>query len=182
MSLLDCIFDLTVSFWVCTDCCKPLVEEFGVKRLTIVLLAFSVLTPSVFAQTVESVEAAEHRLRLFSAWLTIVKGAEQDYKNENGRYGDLAALRKAHFLRKLVFESDSTGPSDKAQAKFVPKRTLFQVTASEDGQHFRAVIGEKCLNVNADDMGREWSMSCGSPILHRDFEDSPEGPIISVAR
>ena len=38
----------------------------------------------------------------------MVKGAEKDYRNKNGRYGDLAALRKAHLLDRLVFESDSS--------------------------------------------------------------------------
>ena len=78
------------------------------KRLTVSLLVFSVFTPSVFAQSVESVDLAEHRLRTFSGWLEMVKGAERDYKNKNGRYGDLVALRKAHLLRRLVFESGSS--------------------------------------------------------------------------
>ena len=76
-----------------TDLCKLLVEDCVVKRLTVALLVFNVFTPIVLAQTVESVEHAEHRLRIFSGWLEMVKGAERDYKNKNGRYGDLVALR-----------------------------------------------------------------------------------------
>src|SRR5438874_11091899 len=38
----------------------------------------------------------------------------------------------------------------------VRKRTMFQVTVSKDGQHFRAVIGAKCASVIvADDRGNE---------------------------
>jgi len=152
------------------------------KTVTVALLVFSVFAPTVFAQSVEFEQA--DRRRIFSGWLEIVKGAERDYKNKNGRYGDLAALRKAHLLDGLVFESDSSaGVSGKVDTKFVPKRTLFEVTVSEHGQHFTAVIREYCVNVNADDMGGEWSVCCcWSPFLHRDFDDSPEGPIIAIAR
>ena len=157
------------------------------NRLTVALLVVSVFTPSVFAQSVQWVESGEqheHRFRILSDWLEMVKGAERHYKNKNGRYGDLAALRKAHLLDGLVFESDSSaGVSGKVDTKFVPKRTLFEVTVSEHGQHFTAVIREYCVNVNADDMGGEWSVCCcWSPFLHRDFDDSPEGPIIAIAR
>jgi len=180
---------------VSTDLCKLLVEDCVVKRLTVALLVFNVFTPIVLAQTVESVEHAEHRLRIFSGWLEMVKGAERDYKNKNGRYGDLAALRRAHLLRNLVFEprsrasslvfewGSSAGARAKAQANFVPKSTLFQVTVSEDGQHFSAVIGEHCARVDADDMGQggSWCCHCESPYLLPDFEDSPAGPIIAIA-
>ena len=165
------------------------------KRLTVALLVFNVFTPIVLAQTVESVEHAEHRLRIFSGWLEMVKGAERDYKNKNGRYGDLAALRRAHLLRNLVFEpgsrasslvfewGSSAGTRAKAQANFVPKSTFFQVTVSEDGQHFKAVIGEKCVSVSADDVNGEGSGCCHCAPLNLlpDLEDSPEGPIITVA-
>jgi hypothetical protein len=173
------------------------VEDCDVKRLTVVLLVFSVFTPAVFAQTVESVEHAEHRLKIFSGWLQIVKDAERDYKEKNGRYGDLAALRNAHALRSLVFESgtrarslvfeprSSAGARAKAQANFVPKGTFFQVTVSQDGQHFNAVIGEECVSVSADDMGNGGSgcCHCGPEVYHYlpDLEGSPEGPIIAVA-
>ena len=106
----------------------------------------------------------------------MVKVAERDYKNKNGRYGDLSALRKAHFLRNLVFEAGSSADARaKAQANFVPKSTLFQVTVSEDGQHFRAVIGEKCT-VSADDRGDEGSecYHCGPLHPLPDLKDSPE--------
>src|SRR6266568_4344813 len=74
-------------------------------------------------------------------------------------------------------------PRGKAQANFVRKSTLFQVTVSEDGQHFSAVIGEHCARVDADDMGQggSWCCHCESPYLLPDFEDSPAGPIIAIA-
>ena len=170
-----------------TDLRKLLVEDCLVNRVTVALLVFSVFTPSVFAQSfgwIESGEQHEHRFRVLSDWLGMVKSAERRYKNKNGRYGDVAALRKAHLLDRLVFESDAlAGVSGKVDAKFVPKYTSFEVTVSEDGQHFTAVIREHCVNVHADDMGGEWSVCCcWSPFLHRDYDDSPEGPIISVAR
>ena len=162
------------------------------KRLTVALLAISVFTPTVFAQCVEplSFEQSQHRLRTFSGWLEMVEGAESHYKKKNGRYGDLAALRKAHLLRSLVFESDSSGaPKGRSQDNFISQDTRSQVTVSADGQHVRAVISEKCVSVAADDRGRKGSSCChcASPPLYlmeviRDIQGSPEGPIISVAR
>jgi hypothetical protein len=181
-----------------------------VKRLTVALLVFGVFTPTVFAQCVQEKElqveiirgtereyqnvstptvfaqSSEQtdRQRIFSGWLEILKGAERDYKNKNGRYGDLAALRKAHLLHSLVFESGSSAaPKSKSRGNFVPRGTLFQVTVSGHGQHFSAVIGDNCASVISYDPGRKRS----SPPLYfleilRDIPDSPDGPIISVAR
>ena len=146
------------------------------KRLSIALLVFSVFAPTVFAQSAEQ----EERDKIFSAWREIVSGAERDYKNKNGRYGDLAALRKAHLLDRLVLESDSlAGASGKVDSNFVRKGTVFQVTVSKDGQHFRAVIGDFARAIVADDRGNEQLISylpVRLPLL-----DGPEGPIISVA-
>lgn len=136
-------------------------------------------------QSVESVDHAEHRFRVFSGWLEMVRGAEKNYKEKHGRYGDLAALRKAHLLGSLVFESDSAGRSrGKAKADFVPKSTRFQVTVSDYGGHFSALIGEDCAMVHVDDMGNggSWCCHCESRYLLRDLKDSPEGPIVSVPR
>src|ERR1700686_4028792 len=155
-----------------------------IKRLPVALLLFSVLGPAVFAQ---SGVPSEHPWSVFSGWIEMVKGAERDYKNKNRRYGDLAALRKAHLLDRLVFESDSlAGASGKADSNFVRKRTVFQVTVSKDGQHFRAVIGAWCASaIVADDRGNERYggmddiISC--PPVRLPLLDGPEGPIISVA-
>lgn len=174
------------------------------KRLTVAILVFNVFTPVVFAQTVEqkeptaspgcveiirgterqlhcenvftpgSAQTAQQadRQRVRSGWLQKVEDAERDYKNKNGHYGDLAALRKAHLLRSLVFEPcSSAGTSGKEKANFVPNSTSIQVTVSEDVQHFNVMI--------VDGPGR-----CNGPLKtvpgfeHRDFEDSPEGPIL----
>ena len=127
------------------------------KRLTVALLAISVFTPTVFAQCVErmSFEQAQHRLRIFSGWLEMVKDAEMDYKHKKGRYGDLGALRKAHLLRSLVFESGSSAaPKGKSQDNFVSQDTRFQVTVWADGQHFRVVISDMWVGVSgADETG-----------------------------
>ena len=160
------------------------------KRLTVALLLFSVFGSTVFAQ---SGEPSEDPWTVFSGWIEMVKGAERDYKNKNRRYGDLAALRKAHLLDRLVFGSDSLagfslllGSSGKVDSNFVRKRTVFQVTVSKDGQHFRAVIGAWCASaIVADDRGNERYggmddiISC--PPVRLPLLDGPEGPIISVA-
>jgi hypothetical protein len=109
------------------------------KRVTVALLATSVFTPTIFAQCVQPKElkveiirgterdeqnvstptvftqSSEQtdRQRIFSGWLEMVKGAERDYKNKNGRYGDLAALHETHLLRGSVFESDPFGGCQK---------------------------------------------------------------------
>lgn len=128
----------------------------------------NVSTPSTFAQSAEQVE----QQKVFTAWREKVRGAEREYKNKHGRYGDLAALRKARLLPGLVFEScSSQGASRKAKANFVPNSTLIQVPVSEDGQHFDVTI--------VDGPGR-----CSPPVYilpgtMRDFQDSPEGLIFA---
>lgn len=137
------------------------------KRLIVILVVYCAFTlpvsgqnggqksPIVFPSRVEIIRGTERTYenvivpapeqtdlqRFWSGWLRKVEGAERDYKNMYGRYGDLAALRKAHLLRSLVFEScSSTGASGEAKANFVPQSTLIQVTLSEDRQNFDAVI------------------------------------------
>lgn len=125
------------------------------KCLTVALLISSVLAPTAVAQ--------DQSWQLFPHWFEMVKRAERAYKKKKGRYGDLAALRKAHLLP----------TSEKAP----PKGMVFEVTTSEAGRHFLASITDMSLTLIAGDQGGERS----SPV-HRDFEDNPEGPIISVAR
>ena len=55
------------------------------------------------------------------------------------------------------------------------------MTVSEDGQHFRAVIGENCVSVDVDDMGERGTEVYRGRPRHRDLEDSPEGPVIAIA-
>jgi hypothetical protein len=149
-----------------------------VNRLTVTLLVFSAFTPTVFGQTVEQKETTVFPSRVeiisgterhyesvitptaeqtdlqrsWSGWLQAVEGAERDYKNKNGRYGDLTALRKAHLLRSLVFEPRSpAGAIGKTKANFVPKSTLIEVTVSEDGQHFdAAIVSQQSILLHGD--------------------------------
>jgi hypothetical protein len=110
------------------------------KRLTVALLLFAIFASTVFAQSDE--HAKKDRHRVIAGWLAMIKTAETKYKGKYGRYGDLADLRKAHLLDALVFESDSSaGTHSNVGANYVPKSALFQVTVSEHGQHFRAVVG-----------------------------------------
>ena len=167
------------------------------KRVVFTLPVFSAFAPTVFGQTVEQKEpttfparveiirgtqrqyenviipAAEQTnlQRLWSGWLQKIEGAERDYKNKNGRYRDLAALRKVHLLRSLFFEPcSSAGTSGKAKANVVPKSTLIQVTVSEDGQHFDAVIVE-----GAGHCYRPPDHPAPQPPV---YLDPPEGPIV----
>jgi hypothetical protein len=189
---------------ICVNCWS---RSCVVTRLTVALLAISVFTPTVFAQCVQQRELnveiirgtereyqnvsslaqsgeQKDRFRVFSAWLEMVKGAERDYKNKNGRYGNLVTLRKAHLLCSLVFESDSSAAlKGKSQDNFVPKETLFQVTVSGDGQHFSAVIGDNCASVISYDQAvNAHRLPAIFLEILRDIPDSPDGPIISVAR
>jgi len=122
--------------------------------------------PSTVAPFVEQKE----RDRVFSSWHEIIRGAERHYKNKHGRYGNLAALRKAHLLRDLVFESCSSAGGGQAQVNFVPKNTLIDVQLSADRQDFNVMIvehTERCF---------------GPPMFNLlpDLEDSPEGLIFAV--
>lgn|SRR5689334_294188 len=137
------------------------------NRLVFAVVGFSAFTPTVLGQAVEQKEPTVFPLRveiirgtektyqnvtipgaeetdlqkLWSGWLRKVEGAEKDYRIKNGRFGNLAELRKAHLLRSLVFQPcSSAGANGKAQVNFVPKTTLIQVTVSEDGQHFDSLI------------------------------------------
>ena len=133
---------------------------------------------STFAQSVEQ----KDRFTVFSAWLEMVKSAERDYKNTNGRYGNLATLRKADLHHNLVFESDSSAaPKGKSQDNFVPKDTRFEVTVSADGQHFGAVIGDERASVSTGEHGPRTRPVVGPrpPFVIRDFQDSPEGLIFA---
>jgi hypothetical protein len=98
----------------------------------------------------------------------MVEGAERVYKNKNGHYGDLVALRRAHLLQGLIFEPcSSAGASGEEKADFVPKGTLFQVTVSKDRQHFNVEIVSGAGH-------------CYSPLepLYLNFPDSLEGPLL----
>ena len=151
------------------------------KLLIVALLLFNLTAPSIFAQ-----DQLDEPWKAFSRWIEMVKGAEKAYRNKIGRYGDLASLRKAHLLRELVFESDSSSAAKGAtNANFVRKQTVFKVTVSNNGQHFRAVIGNWCAStIVADDRGYErfGTELNNCPPVRLPLQDGPDGPIISVAR
>src|SRR5215469_8439701 len=87
----------------------------------------------VFAQSpclvkFKSPDEQKEQSTIIFGWLDKVQGAEHAYKKKNGRYRDLAALRKANLLRSMVFESRSSpGISGKATANFVLKNMFIQV-------------------------------------------------------
>ena len=151
------------------------------KLLIVALLLMSLSAPSVFAQ-----DQLEDPWKAFSRWIEMVKGAEKAYRNKSGRYADLATLRKAHLLDELVFESDSSSAAKGAtNANFVRKQTVIKVTVSNNGQHFRAVIGNWCAStIVADDRGYErfGTELNNCPPVRLPLQDGPDGPIISVAR
>jgi len=151
------------------------------KLLIVALLLFSLSATAVFAQ-----DQLDDPWKAFSRWIQMVKDAEQTYKNRNGHYGDLATLRKAHLLDELVFEAGPSSPAKgKTNANFVRKQTVFKVTVSNNGEHFRAVIGNWCAStIVADDRGYErYGKELNNcPPVRLPLQDGPEGPIISVAR
>ena len=153
------------------------------KWLTVAVLILGTFLATVFAQPEPMEPATRDRLRALSGWLRLIRPAENKYKSQHGVYGDLAALRNAHLLDALIFESDSSaGTHSEAEANFVPNGTIFQVTVSEDGQHFRARIREGCVSVEANDTGSLGSGFClPSRAFPRDLNDGPEGPIIVIS-
>jgi hypothetical protein len=153
----------------------------AVKRLIVALLIVGTLASTVFAQTAEQIIKDRHKV--FVGWLGIVKSAEAKYESKHGVYGNLTALRHAHLLDALVFESSapSQSPPDSA---LIPASTDFQVTVSSDGQHYKVAIHERLVDVGnisllADEVGTEWIVS-HPPRLP--LEDGPQGPMPSVAR
>ena len=152
------------------------------KWLTVAVLMLGTFVATVFAQPAPMEEATRDRLRALSGWLRLIRPAENKYKSKYGRYGDLADLRKAHLLDALIFESDSSaGTNREAETNFVAKSTIFQVTVSDNGQHFRATIREGCVSVETNDTGVSGSEFClPSRGFPRDLKDGPEGPIIAL--
>lgn len=157
------------------------------KTLTVTLLVLGVFASAVFAQSkpqvaVSEPQAVKERSRVLAGWVRIVRGAESQYKSKHGRYGDLAALREAHLLDALTFESEKPAETT-SDANLVPQSTHFEVTTSGDGEHFSALIWESLnewsVSVHADETGG------GDGLGHTQEiplpEDSPQGPILSLA-
>lgn len=110
---------------------------------------------------------AQHRVRVFSGWAEMVRGAERNYKDKHGHYGDLAALRKADLLSRLAFQSCSSVRASEAKTNFVPKSTLIDVLQTPNAQSFAVMITEH-------------SGRCFGPPMYQlmpDLKDSSEGLI-----
>src|SRR5713226_9219733 len=86
-----------------------------------------------FAQTAEQI--IEGRRKVFVGWLGIVNFAEAKYKSKHRVYGNLTALRHAHLLDALVFESNV--PSSPPDSSLIPVSTGFRVTVSRDRKNTR---------------------------------------------
>jgi hypothetical protein len=124
--------------------------------------------------------------QVFVGWLGIVNFAEAKYKRKHGVYGNLTALRHAHLLDGLVFESNASSQSQ-PDSNLLPASTGFQVTVSSDGQHYKVAIHERLVDVGnislLVDQGpprsTEWIVSRPPQAPP---EDGPQGPLPSVAR
>jgi hypothetical protein len=146
-----------------------------VRRLTVALLILAAST--ALAQSAEQV--AKDRRRVLADWLGIVRAAESKYKSKYAVYGDLAALRDAHLLDTLVFESDKptkTGPD----TNLVPTSTHFEVTASKDGKHYKISIWEILEDRGIGVFGDEMITGESSGRRLPPPEDGPEGPLLSL--
>jgi hypothetical protein len=132
-----------------------LVEGCAVKTLTLALLVLGTFVSAVFAQSDEQV--VKDRLRALGGWLRTVRAAESKYKGKYGVYGDLTALRGAHLLDSLVFESDEPTESG-PDTNLVLQNTHFEVTAPSNGEHYKIHIWEEVseelsIGVSADETG-----------------------------
>ena len=149
------------------------------KGLTSAVLILGIIAPTALAQ---SPQVLMGRHRILASWVAIVRGAETKYKIRHGSFGDLAALRDAHLLDALAFDSDK--PTDTASnTNLVPKSTHFEVSASSDGEHYKVSICEVLEESTICDHGDE--ISTGFSHARRPHEvpppeDGPEGPLLSL--
>jgi hypothetical protein len=149
----------------------------------------AVLILGIFASTAlaQSEQVVTDRHRILANWLGTVRAAETKYKSKYGVYADLTGLRNAHLLEDLIFESDK--PTETAaDANRVPKSTLFEVTASSDGKHYKVsicevyeeVLGEPSICSQGDEMSTGFSKGRRQPLQVPLPDDSPDGPILSL--
>jgi hypothetical protein len=149
-----------------------------VKRLTSALLILGIFASAALAQPAQQVMKDRHRV--LAGWLGTVRAAESKYKSKHGVYGDLAALRDAHLLNALVFDSHKpteTGPD----TNLVPESTHFEVTVSSDGEHYYfsiwEILEEWIIGVSGDEVSTGHSVGRRPPPPR---EDIPEGPLLSL--
>lgn len=87
------------------------------ERVADSLLIWACFVSTALAQ---SPQVVMDRHKVLAGWLGAVRTAEAKYKSEHGVYGDLAALRAAHLLDTLIFESDqstTTEPNTKPRTQ-----------------------------------------------------------------
>jgi hypothetical protein len=101
--------------------------------------------------------------------------------SKHGAYGNLTALRDAHLLDALVFEYNAS-PESLPASNLIPTSTGFQVTVSNDGQHYKVAIHERLVDVGnislfAGEASTEWIV--GRP-PQAPLEDGPEGVLLHL--
>ena len=148
------------------------------RRLTAVLLILGAFAPTALAQYAEQVTKGRHKV--LASWLRIVRAAETEYKSKHGRYGGLTALRDAHMLDTLNFESEKLTATEPVTS-LVPQSTRFEVTAPGEGRPYKVsiceVLEESSICVFGDEMGAGYSRG-RQPLPPP--EDGPEGPLLSL--
>ena len=148
-------------------------------RLARTLFILGALAAAALAQS-DQVSIERHRIA--AGWLGVVRGAESKYRSKYGVYGDLRALRDAHLLNDLIFESENPKKA-RPGTNFIPKGTGFEVTASPDGRHYKIAISPSWVDfsiaVFGDENSAGFSQVRVTPRLPQDIEDGPEGPLLS---
>lgn len=148
------------------------------------LLILGALAATALAQSAEQVH---ERHRIIAGWLGVVRAAESKYRSKYRVYGDLQALRNAHLLNDLVFESDNHKKA-RSPENFIPKGTRFEVTASDDGKHYKFFVRELSIGGGIEMFASEQSSGFsfggrGRVTVHeapvKDIEDGPEGPLLA---
>ena len=146
------------------------------KNLTAIVALFVCLfTPTVFAQSVEEASLSERgNFLVGSTWSKARNGTTSIRKAVTATWPLCGRLTfSAAWFSSLTFRRL---PRLDHKPNFVPKSADFQVTVSADGQHFRAVVGDTCMSVSADDSGNGVGMlKC----ILRDIPASPEGLIVT---
>lgn len=145
------------------------------RDLACALLILGTLGAGALAQSAEQVH---ERHKIIAGWLGVIRGAESKYRSEYGVYGDLKALRDAHFLNDLVFESENPRKA-RPGTNFIPKNTRFEVTASQDGRRYKISISDSGINVFGDEHITGFSQGGRVQLRYKDIEDDPEGPLLS---
>ena len=148
-------------------------------RLARTLFILGALAAPALAQS-DKVSIERHRM--MAGWLGVVGGAESKYRSKHGVYGDLTALRDAHLLNDLIFESENPQKA-RPGTNFIPKTTRFEVTSSQDGRHYKIDISGSWVDWGISVFGTEnttgFSHGRVTGPRYKDIEDGPEGPLLT---